>query len=177
MNNLRFTGHDFFTDKDVCSIVLEVPDTALGSKGIGIWARVLARDDVGGKWVQTDRSGRPAQAVFLVGDQRAAYLTAEPADDARFIPVFAHSLEHAGGYTQEQARRVAATLLPDVMRFDPALPASYPNNGRALTDDAQDHFLALLTNGRVTSDGVGPHSDLLSEFPYLGPPHQARTWR
>ena len=69
------------------------------------------------------RSGRPAQVVFLVGDQRAAYLTAEPADDARFIPVFAHSLEHAGGYTQEQARGVVATRLPDIMRFDPALPA------------------------------------------------------
>src|SRR5215813_11943599 len=29
-NNLQFTGHDFFADKDVCSIVLEVPNSALG---------------------------------------------------------------------------------------------------------------------------------------------------
>jgi hypothetical protein len=35
--------------------------------------------------------------------------------------------------------------------------------------------LAILTNGRVTEDGVGPHEDLLSEFPYLGPPHEDRT--
>ena len=35
----------------------------------------------------------------------------------------------------------------------------------------QDAFLAILTNGRVKGDGVGPHSDLLPEFPYLGPPH------
>jgi pimeloyl-ACP methyl ester carboxylesterase len=28
LNNLQFTGDDFFTDKDVCSIVLEVPNSA-----------------------------------------------------------------------------------------------------------------------------------------------------
>jgi hypothetical protein len=31
LNNLQFTGDDFFADKDVCSIVLEVPNSALGS--------------------------------------------------------------------------------------------------------------------------------------------------
>src|SRR5258707_2748262 len=30
VNNLQFTGDDFFADKDVCSIVLEVPNFALG---------------------------------------------------------------------------------------------------------------------------------------------------
>jgi hypothetical protein len=36
-----------------------------------------------------------------------------------------------------------------------------------------DPFLAILTNGKVTEDKVGPHSDFLPEFPYLGPPHKA----
>ena len=30
LNDLQFTGDDFFIDKDVCSIVLEVPNSALG---------------------------------------------------------------------------------------------------------------------------------------------------
>ena len=169
LNNLQFTGEDFFTDKDVCSIVLEAPNSALGSKEIGVWARTL--DGAGGGWVQADRGARPAQAIFLPGEQRNAYLAAEPADDARFISVFAHSLEHSGQYTPEEARRVATTLLPDIMRFDPRRPASYPENGRSLSDDVLDHFLSILTNGKVTTDGVGPHNDLLTEFPYLGPPH------
>jgi len=42
-----------------------------------------------------------------------------------------------------------------------------PANGRALTETSLDEFLAILTNGRVTSVRVGPHQDLLSEFPYL----------
>jgi hypothetical protein len=33
--SFQFTA-DFFTDKDVCSIVLEVPNSALGSKEIGL---------------------------------------------------------------------------------------------------------------------------------------------
>jgi hypothetical protein len=49
----------------------------------------------------------------------------------------------------------------------------YPDNGRALTDDVIDQFLSMLTNGKVKSDGVGPHHDLLATFPYLGPPHMA----
>jgi Domain of unknown function (DUF4331) len=170
VNNMQFTGEDFFTDKDVCSIVLEVPNDLLGSNRLGIWIRTLVAS--GGGWVQVDRAARPSQAIFLVGDQGSAYLTAEPLQDAQFIPVFGHSLEHTGGYTPLEARRVAGTLLPDILYFDPARPASYPNNGRALTDDVLDHFLSVITNGKITTDGVGPHADLLPEFPYLGPPHQ-----
>ena len=172
LNNLQFTGNDFFADKDVCSIVLEVPNIVLGRKRIGLWARTL--NDEGGVWVQADRGGLPAQAVFLVGGgDRDAYLAGEPAEDARFVGVFAHALEHAGGYAPEEARRIAGTLLPDVLSYDPTRPASFPVNGRALTDDAADAFLAVLTNGRVTGDMVEAHSDLLAEFPYLGPPHYA----
>jgi hypothetical protein len=168
-NNLQFTGDDFFADKDVCSIVLEVPNSDLGTKRVGLWARTL--DGAGGKWVQADRGALPAQAVFLVGDERDAYLAGEPEDDARFVAVFAHALEHTGGYTPEAAKRVAGTLLPDLLRYNPTRPATFPDNGRALTDDVSDFFLALLTNGKVTGDKVGPHGDLIAEFPYLGPPH------
>ena len=142
---------------------------------LGIWARTV--DGASGSWVQADRGARPSQSVFLPGDERDAYLTAAAADDARFIAVFAHSLEHIGEYSSEEARRVAGTLLPDIMRFDPTRAASYPSNGRALTDDVLDGFISILTNGKVTTDGVGAHSDLLTEFPYVGPPRRAATAR
>jgi Domain of unknown function (DUF4331) len=171
LNNLQFTGDDFFADKDVCSIVLEVPNSALGSKQVGLWVRTL--DGAGGKWVQADRGARPQQSVFLPGAENRAYLAGEPADDARFVAVFAHSLEHAGGYTPEEAKRVAGTLLPDILSYDPKRPASFPHNGRTLTDDVVDVFLPILTNGKVKGDKVGPHSDLLGGFPYVGPPHKA----
>jgi len=171
LNNQQFTGDDFFADKNVCSIVMEVPNSDLGTKRVGVWARTLVRA-VGG-WVQADRGALPAQAVFLVGTERDAYMGGEPADDDRFVSIFAHALEHIGGYATEEARRAARTLLPDVLSYDPTRPACFPSNGRTLTDDAGDAFLAVLTNGKVTEDKVGPHGDLLVEFPYLGPPHNA----
>ncbi len=70
---------------------------------------------------------------------------------------------------------MAGTLLPDVLHYDPTRPAAFPNNGRALADDVVNFFLPLLTNGKVTDDKVGPHKDLLAEFPYVGPPHKARA--
>jgi hypothetical protein len=166
ISNLQFTGDDFFADKNVCSIVLEVPNSALGPKEVGLWARTL--DGTGGGWVQADRGALPAQAIFLTGAERGAYLAGDPADDSRFVPVFAHSLEHAGGYTPEEAKRVARTLLPEILPYDPTRPASFPHNGRTLTDDAFDAFLAIVTNGKVTRDGVGPHRDLLSQSPTWG---------
>ena len=69
---------------------------------------------------------------------------------------------------------MAGTLLPDLLLYDPTRPASFPSNGRTLTDDTSDAFLAILTNGKVTGDKVGPHGDLIAEFPYLGPPHNSR---
>src|SRR6202040_1321497 len=134
VNNQQFTGDDFFRDKNVCGIVLEVPNSVLGTKKVGLWARTLV-GAVGG-WVQVDRGALPAQAVFLVGTERDAYMTGEPADDGRFVSVFAHSLEHTGRYAPEEAKRAARTLLPDVMPYDPTRPASFPSNGRTLTDDA-----------------------------------------
>jgi len=170
-NHMQFTGDDFFKDKNVCSIVLEVPNSELGTNKVGIWARTV--DKTADGWIQADRGGRPMQAVFLVGEEREAYLSGEPANDDRFIGVFAHELEHSGGYTTEAATAVARKLLPDILYYDPHKPMHYPDNGRTLTDDVVDVFLAMYTNGRVTGDKVGPHSDLLDEFPYLGPPHAA----
>jgi hypothetical protein len=157
LNNFQFTGQDFFADKDICGIVLEVSNSALGSKEVRLWARTLIpADGASGNWVQADRGARVSQTPFLAGEQNEA---------------FAHALEHTGGYTPEQARRVAATMLPDLLRYDPTRPARYPHNGRALTDDAVDAFLAIITNGKVTEDRVGPHGDLVVDFPYLGPSH------
>lgn len=171
-NNFHFTGDDFFGDKDVCSIVLEVPNATLGANELRLWARTLVPGD--GGWVQVERGARPAQAVILV-EEKDAYLAGEPADDKRFLAAFAHALEHTGGYTPADAKRVAGTLLPDVLTYNPTRPARFPDNGRTLTDDAFDSFIGILTNGKVMEDKVGPHSDLLIDFPYVAPPHRGAS--
>jgi hypothetical protein len=174
-NDFQFTGDDFFADKDVCSIVLELPNSELGATEVGLWQRTLVPAD-GGGWVQVDRQAHAQQVTVLTpNEEKVEYLAGEPADDARFVESIAHVLEHTGGYSPEEARQLAEPMLPDILPYDPTRPVGYPDNGRLLTDDVGDYVLAILTNGRVTEDGVGPHEDLLSEFPYLGPPHEDRT--
>src|SRR5246500_5369656 len=52
-NNFQFTSDDFFADKDVCSIVLEMPNSALGPKRVSVWHRTLIpADSAGGGWTQ-----------------------------------------------------------------------------------------------------------------------------
>ena len=104
--------------------------------------------DRAGGWIQADRGARPNQTPFLSGDHNDAYLAAEPADDARFVPVFAHSLEHTGGYTPEAAKQAAAKLLPDILHYDPKRPARFPDNGRAPNDDVSTSSLAFSPTER-----------------------------
>jgi hypothetical protein len=80
-NHMQFTGDDFFAVKDVCSIVIELPNSTLGSNEVGIWARTVDKTAEGS--IQADRGGRPMQAVFLPGEQREADLSGEPANDER----------------------------------------------------------------------------------------------
>jgi hypothetical protein len=175
LNEFQFTGDDFFADADVCSMVLELPNSELGDGELGLWHRTLVSSG-DGNWTQIERGARTQLVPFLVpNEEKDAYVGSEPADDARFVGVFAHSLEHIGGYSPEEAKRVAGTLLPDIIRYDPKRPVAYPDNGRLLTDDVGDSNVAIFTNGNVMEDGVGPHDDLLPEFPYLGPPHEDRT--
>jgi hypothetical protein len=175
LNDFQFTGDDFFADSDVCSIALELPNSELGDGAVGLWHRALVSEG-DASWVQVERGARTQVVPFLVpNEEKDAYAGSEPADDARFVDVMAHSLEHTGGYSREEAKQVAGTLLPDILRYDPTRPVAYPENGRLLTDDVADAFMAILTNGKVSDDKVGPHQDLLPEFPYLGPPHENRT--
>ena len=166
----KFTGSDFFIDKNVFSMVLEVPNTALGSNpNIGIWVRtLLSQND---EWVQIDRMGRPAiNTVFNHGDAKNTFNHIPPTQDrALFEPSFVATLE-SFGYTSGQATQIAEILLPDILTYDYSSSAGFLN-GRKLTDDVIDIELNLVTNGQVTTDMVGPHTDFLSSFPYLGNPH------
>ena len=127
-NNMKFTGTDFFADKDVCSIALEVPISALGGGvSLNLWHRSLLQ--VGDGWVQADRGARPTQTPFMTSAEKEAYLEGEPAQDERFVPMFAHVLEHTGGYTPEGAQAAARSLLPDVLPYDPK-KAAHPRTIR-----------------------------------------------
>ena len=172
-NNFQFTGQDTFANKNVFSIVLEVPNDALGTDGrIGIWARTVAPEH--GAPTVVDQAGHPLiNALFnpAAEDQHTFNRTPPAQQREHYVSRFTATLQ-GFGYSEEGSAALAAELLPDILHYDPAIAAEYPN-GRQLTDDILDLRLALITRGRVTTDLTGPHTDLLPTFPYLGPPHSA----
>jgi Domain of unknown function (DUF4331) len=170
-NGFQFTGHDTFADRNVFGMVLEVPNAALGSAGpLRLWARTMV--PVHGTVAQVDSVGRPGVATVFnrTDDDRAAFNEVPPTTQlerfgARFVAGF-----RSMGYSEVEAGDLIPGFLPDVLVYNPSGPAGYPN-GRRLTDDVVDPLVAMVTMGRVASDGVHPHVDLLGEFPYLGAPH------
>jgi hypothetical protein len=178
---LKFTGADFFADKNVFGIVLELPSELLGpNPKVGIWVRTLVPMTMQPDHLtQVDQMGRPAiNTVLNHMSDKLTFNVTQPADQRTaltmsgqtFLEVFTAELQTLGGYSQSQALDIAEILLPDILTFDYASSKGFLN-GRRLQDDVIDIELSLVTQGQITGDGVGPHSDYLSDFPYLGPPH------
>jgi uncharacterized protein DUF4331 len=187
-DNLGDNPTDLFAGFDTNAIVIEVPDDQLGGK-IGVWGQTQWWN--GSTWMAADQMGRPAiNTVFntkLVDadatNTKNAFNHTPPSQqrtalNGRFRTNIVTTLTNinkvlgTGGtdYTTAQAQGLANVLLPDILTYDTSKPASFLN-GRALRDDVIDIELGIVTNGVVTSDGVGPHSDYLAGFPYLGNPH------
>jgi hypothetical protein len=191
LHGLDFTGSDFFADKNVFSIALDIPSNLLGSNPkVGIWTRtrvpMTMQPD---RLAQADQMGRPGiNTVFNHGNDKNVFNVTQPADQRNaistdpptagktFLQVYQAELQALsagspkGQYTADHALAIAQILLPDILTFDYSSSSGYLN-GRRLQDDVIDISLNLVSNGKITTDMVGPHSDYTAEFPYLGKPH------
>jgi hypothetical protein len=171
-HGFNWTCQDAFADKNVLSIVMEVPHDMLGADPlIGLWASVSQRQR-DGSLVQVDRGGHPTINPFINPNNiKNTYNLGQPVDDvAKYLAAWSAFLQDKGGYSPEAAEKAARIVLPDILRYDRGKPAAYPN-GRALTDDTFSLRFAWMSDGKIPPQGLKPHADLLTEFPYLGPPN------
>ena len=171
-HGFQWTGQDAFADKNVLSIVMEVPNDMLSPDPmIGLWASVSHRQR-DGSLVQVDRGGHPTINPFInPNNVKNTYNLGQPVDDvANYLAAWSTFLEDKGGYSQEAAEQAARIVLPDILRYDRSKPVGYPN-GRAITDDCFSKRFAWMSDGKIPPQGLKPHDDLLAEFPYLGPPN------
>lgn len=129
--------------RNVASIVLELPlaDVLAGQSTLLIWATSQA-EDLGGPFHEL--TGRALRSQLGPNNDMN---TLHPADHFNMLG-----------------------LVPDVMIFNTANPASFPN-GRALPDDVVDLVGVpgvLATDAPFPSENDVPY---LPAFPYLAPPH------
>lgn len=181
---------DFFAGLNTLAIVVEVPNASIGGTGtnVGVWATTAVNGAV------ADQMGRPAiNTVFNAAsaDKEAFNVTAPAAQPTAMggafrtnvidVLLFFSALDAEGAYSATEAGALADILLPDVVRYTLGSAAAGPLNGRGLADDVIDAELNIVTGGiafegrdgtgAIPTDGVGPHVDHLSAFPYLGVPH------
>jgi len=166
-----WTGHDDNAGHNVSSIILEVPaDMLFTGPQIGVWASISRRRP-DGSLEQMDRDGNPTLNPFINPDgEKDLYNSRQPADDvANYLEPWSQVLEKAG-YPPEEARVAALQVLPDILRYDRTKPPFYPN-GRRPIEDIYSYRWAWLSYGKMPATGLIPHADLLTDFPYLGPPN------
>ena len=169
IHHFAWSGLDNFIG-NVSAIVLEVPaDMLFAGPQIGVWASISRRRP-DGTLEQMDRDGNPTLNPFINPDgEKDLYNSRQPADDvANYLEPWSQVLEK-GGYPPEEAKTAALMFLPDILRYDRTKPVVYPN-GRKLIDDVYSYRFAWMTYGKVPPQGLKPHADLLTDFPYLGPP-------
>ena len=170
VDNMQWTGQDYWGDKNVFSIALEVPNSALGTqRNIGIWGRTMAQ--VHGALIPVNQMGRPGTNVFRQG---ADTNTTAPAHQREsFLSQYVATFKMFG-YTEEEATSLALEWLPDILLYDYMSAAGYPN-GRQLADDIVDNVVEIMTRGGMKDDLLKAHTNYLIEFPYLGTPHEVST--
>jgi Domain of unknown function (DUF4331) len=166
IDNMRWTGKDGWAGKNVFGIVLDVQNSDLGPQPqLGIWGRTMAL--VHGTPTPVNQVGRPGNNVLRQG---ADTNTTPPAQQrecffSQYVAMF-----KTFGYSEAEATKLSLEWLPDVLPYNYMSAVGYPN-GRKLTDDIVDHLVVIMTQGRMKDDLVGPHTDYLAEFPYLGIPN------
>jgi len=184
---------DFFANLNTNAIVITVPNSMLPN-AINVWATTSWYD--GTNWNAADQMGRPAiNTVFNPSADKNLFNATPPsqqrtASGGKFFNnvvntlKFYSSLDSEGAYSQAQAEALASVLIPDVLPYSRTSTLPAPLNGRALSNDVIDVELNVTTGGdplnlfanrdatgAVPGDGVGPHTDYLATFPYLGAPH------
>jgi len=136
---------------------------------IGAWTSISLRRD--GVLVPMDRGGNPSFNPILNPDGiKDEFNATDPADDVKnYLQPLSEVLQQHG-YSPDEAKAAARTLLPDILHYDRTRPAHYPN-GRVMTDDVFSARMIFMVHGQASPQPVKPHTDLQAEFPFLGTPH------
>jgi hypothetical protein len=210
----RSPGLDFTAGYNVNAIVVRVPVSLLrgasGASVFDVWETIAQPlGSRSGAVGQVERLARPVINEGLVVKNEflntlnavsprfeAAALAGQQPQADKLAPIAADIQTYlkALGNSTDEANKLIAAFLPDVMRIDTTLPSNYspsipasclnalgsPVCGRKITDDVFDLTVSVLTKGAVTGDNVsyeGPnlggssHKPVLGQFPYLPDPN------
>jgi hypothetical protein len=180
-----FDNHvNFFADRTVGGIVLELPNALFGAKSpVHAWATVSLFGHAPEQ--QVARWGLPLFTHLFLNDDdlRESFNRTTPAgDNAAFVASIVDTVTRyvtLAGTSPDPAayaHRVAEMFGPVTLPYTVGTPASFDYvgfNGRALGDNVMDNMLSVLTNSPLGT-GIAPDPGRISEsFPYFSRPGRA----
>jgi len=172
-----------FAGRDVTAIALQLPDAALGSARIALWARISLHGHAPQR--QVSRVGQPMlrPLFFNPPDTEAELDTLNAAAPDTDWDTYGERVRRIAGTAARlaglpdpdgHAERVTAAFLPDILTYRPGQPAAFhpgDGNGRTLGDNAYDIAVAVLA-GSTLANASTPRQPTPA-FPYLSAPQPA----
>jgi Domain of unknown function (DUF4331) len=174
---------NYFQNRNVTAIVIEVPTQSIGDPAATVRAWVTASLCGHAPEVQVSRWGLPLLTHIFITDEavKDEYNRSLPsADVPRFSRIVADvlppysqlagSTDDPAAYAHRVVERLFPTTLPYVL--DSAASFGFAGfNGRALTDNVENVMLSLQANTPVDQGATVDRTNILDEFPYFGAPH------
>ena len=176
-------GANYFQNRNVTAIVMEVPAQSIGDPAATVRAWVTVSLCGHAPEVQVSRWGLPLMTHIFITDPAVKddYNRSLPAADVpRFSQIVADALarvtqlagsaDDPAAYAQRVVERLFPTTLPYVL--DSAASFGFAGfNGRALTDNVENVMLSLQANTPIDQGAAVARTNILGEFPYFGAPH------
>ena len=176
-------GANYFQNRNVTAIVMEVPAQSIGDPAATVRAWVTVSLCGHAPEVQVSRWGLPLMTHIFITDPAVQddYNRSLPsADVPRFSQVVADALarvtqlagsaDDPAAYAQRVVQRLFPATLPYVL--DSAASFGFAGfNGRAMTDNVENVMLSLQANTPIDQGAAVARANILGEFPYFGAPH------
>jgi len=171
-NHMQFTGDDFFKDKNVCSIVLELFNSELGTNKV---ESGLDKDKTADGWIQADRGGDhcrrssyPEKRKMITFSESRQMMIASSAP-------FAHELEHSQELCAARRQERREKIVADILRYDPREAVRYPHNGRTQRTTLSIIFFSIYKTQRFQTRSGRTGS--AAGVSVCGPPHKLMKQR
>jgi hypothetical protein len=172
---------NFFANRNITAIVLEVPNEMIGTGTVRAWATASLYGHA--PEMQVSRWGLPLITHLFLNDPdrqdvKEKFNVSMPCDDqtgfSQLIAEFAEKMTTYAGSVMnpaEYGQQLAGRLCPVTLPYELGTPAAFDLagfNGRPLGDDVMDVMLTLASNRPLQDGAVPDRNRIQSEFPYFG---------
>jgi hypothetical protein len=175
---------NFFANRNVTAIVLEVPSDLIGKGPVHAWATASLYGHA--PEMQVSRWGLPLITHLFLNDPnnqdvKDKFNRSAPSDDvglfSGYISDFAQKMTTYAASVMnpdEYGKQIVARLCPTILPYELGTPAAFDLagfNGRPLGDDVMDVMLTLASNKPLQDGAVPDRGRVRTEFPYFGEPY------